>query len=524
MPLEPRGGLREDVAAMVATHGRRPLAVLPDGTLTYAQAWDGARSLAAALQARGAGEGTVVAACCENGTALLTTWLASIVMGAVFLPVNGLLRGDALERVLHEPRARFVVCDRHRHDELAAVREQLPDLRDVVVHGVRPVGSEVGLDAILAMSTNDTLPSLTDDDTLPAKLMFTSGSTGVPKGVIWSRRCEAAWARAYARELVVLEPGDAAYTCLPMTHVTCQGTVMASLLNGGTAHVDARFEPFSFWPRVRGADARVFTFVGTIVATLVRRARRPDDADNPVRRVVGAATPARHWTEFEERFGVEIVETWGQTESAGCWFGPRALPMRPGTVGFPSERCQARLVDDDGVDVTTGTAGHLLLRPTTPHLMFDRYLGDNAPGPWNDGGWYQTGDVLRQSGDGAYEFLGRTRDVIRRHGETIAPSLIEEVAVEHRTVSEAVALAVPDPDADGEDAIRLCLVGADGGAPDVDDLVRFLRGRLPRLLWPRFISIHEQFPRTETTRVRRAELRRESSPVWDVKGGHWLPA
>ncbi|HEY8676998.1 MAG TPA: AMP-binding protein [Candidatus Dormibacteraeota bacterium] len=516
--------LRDDVAAMAAVMADQPLAKFPDGTLTYADAWERGQQLAATLIGRGHGEGSVVATCCGNGTALFTTWLAALAMGAVFMPVNGLLRGEALVRVLREAGVSAVVCDRHHHDELASMRDRLPALVDVIVDGVRPFRGELGITAILASPSRAPLPALTADDTLPAKLMYTSGSTGVPKGAVWSRRCESVWAHAYATELVTTAPGETAYTCLPMTHVTCQGTVMASLLNGGTAHVDARFEPFSFWQRVRDADACIFTFVGTILATLARRPPRPDDLDNPVRRVVGAATPVRHWSEFEERFGLEIVETWGQTETAACWFGPATMPMRPGSVGVPSERCQARLVDADGCDVPRGSAGQLLLRPSEPQLMFDRYLDDRETGSWNTGGWYETGDVLRRGDDGAYEFLGRQRDVIRRHGETIAPSLIEEVAIDHPAVQEAVALAVPDPDAEGEDAIRLCLTGIDGVAPDVDQLVRFLHERLPRLLWPRFISVHDEFPRTETTRVRRAALRSQAGVVWDLKARRWVPA
>jgi crotonobetaine/carnitine-CoA ligase len=348
--------------------------------------------------------------------------------------------------------------------------------------------------------------------------MYTSGTTGTPKGVLWSRHCEATWASAYVG-LLGIDEGEGAYCCLPLFHVTCQGTVLGTLLRGGRLTVDARFSAFRFWSRIREADAAVFTFVGTILSVLAKRAPRPDDADNPVRRILGAAAPVDLWREIERRFDVEIVETWGQTETASCWTSPAQLPQRPGTVGRANERWEARIVDDEGEEVGPGAVGELWMRPRQAHVMFEGYVGPEGvtDEAWTPDGWYRTGDLLVRDHDGDFAFRGRLREAIRRRGEMIAAGEIEAAALSHPEVLEAAAVGVPADDW-GEEEVKLCVVlGPDGGISP-PELVAFLAERLPRFMVPRYVDVRAEMPKTPSTRVQKYRLSAEGAAgAWDAR-------
>ncbi len=523
--------VRDLLEARAMEHGERTFAILPDATLSYRDLDDLADRIALVLLDLGFGAGDIVMVRAPNGWATMAAWFGCNKLGAVYLPLNALLTGEPLRQVMAHSRGRIVIVDHTLVEDVEAVREGLPDLTTVIVAG-GPQGKHLRLEDLLDRSAGGLVPALVDDVAAPTKLMYTSGTTGVPKGVLWSRHCEMVWARSYGDELLPIEAGEAIYCCLPLFHVTCQGTVLATLWRGGRITIDSGFELLSFWRRIRDADAVMFTFVGTILSGLARRPATASDADNPVRRVLGAAAPVDRWRQIEDRFGLQIAETWGQTETASCWSWPaRGLPQKPGTVGEPSDRWDARILGEDGSDQPPGRAGELWIRPREEHVMFEGYLGADGPSAptrevWDDEGWYRTGDLLAWTEDGELAFIGRDRDAIRRAGEMIAPSFIEEAAITHPGIVEAAAVGVPADDG-VEEEVLLCVVGATDATEPLDpaEIAKFLASVLPAYLVPRWLRILDDLPKTPTTRVRKFELRAlGTAGAWDVRRKRWAPS
>jgi len=519
------GTLREIIEDRAADLGSSPFLVLADGRFSYAEIDELANRTANALAGLGATSGDIVMARCGNATPMVATWFGCNKLGAVFMPVNPLLTGEPLRRVMAHAGAKLAVCDQQLMPELTEIRAGLPALETIVVAretgGSRPPGTR-SFDALVEAASSSRPPPLADDPDAPTKLSYTSGTTGTPKGVLWSRACEATWARCYGDELIPIAPAESTYSCLPLSHITCQGTMLATLWRGGRITVDDGFDPFGFWNRVRRAEASVFTYVGTLLSVLGRRPERAGDADNPVWRVLGSAAPIELWRDIERRFGLEIAETWGQTETASCWSRPETMPQRPGSVGRPAPRFESRIMSPDGIELDPGHSGELWIRPHEPHVMFEGYL---APGggtasvsreSWTEDGWYRTGDVLVRHQDGELSFVHRQREAIRRRGEMIPAGEVEEAALSHAGVAEAAAVGVVADDG-VEDEIKLCVVAQPGETLDPVDLHAHLCQRLPRFMQPRYVEVRAELPKTPTTRVQRYRLSDEGvANAWDA--------
>lgn len=525
------GTLRGIIEDRAAALGSLPFLVMPDGQLSYADTDELANRTANALAGLGVAPGDIVMARCGNATPMVATWFGCNKLGAVFMPVNPLLTGEPLRRVMAHAGAKVAVCDRQLLAELAEIRAGLPALRTILVAretghapgvrvskaGLRPDGT-YSFDALVEAASSSLPPPFDEDPGAPTKLSYTSGTTGTPKGVLWSRACEATWARCYGEELITIAPGESTYCCLPLSHITCQATVLATLWWGGRITVDDGFDPFGFWNRVRRAEASVFTYVGTLLSVLGRRPERPGDADNPVWRVLGSAAPIELWRDIERRFGLEIAETWGQTETASCWTWPASMPQRPGTVGRPASRFESRIVGPDGVELSPGLSGELWIRPHEPHVMFEGYLSPAGVTreSWTEDGWYRTGDVLVRHEDGELSFVGRQREAIRRRGEMIPAGEVEEAALRHPAVAEAAAVGVVADDG-VEDEIKLCVVPESGETLNPAELHAYLCERLPRFMQPRYVEVRPELPKTPTTRVQRYRLTDEGvAKAWDA--------
>jgi len=233
---------------------------------------------------------------------------------------------------------------------------------------------------------------------------------------------------------------------------------------------------------------------------------------------MGSAAPADRWTEFERRFDLTLEDVWGQTETASCWTRPTPGTVRPGTVGHPTDRWEARVMTSEGREASVGETGELWMRPGQPNVMFAGYFGESGGLPLDTDGWYHTGDLLSPDSDGDLVFRGRLRESIRRRGEMIAPAAIESVAHRYPAVGEAAAVGVPAEDG-VEDDILLCVVPHEGETSvDHAKLHAFLQAELPAFMVPRYLRVLPELPKTPTTRVRRHVLSAEGhTGSWDSR-------
>jgi crotonobetaine/carnitine-CoA ligase len=460
-----------------------------------------------ALLGLGVEPGAKVALMLPNGPEFVACWLALACLGATLVPINTRLKGDLLDYQLGHAEVDLAVVGARQLASFEAAGPPRPRGPSIVAGAeTEPPPGWLRLENLLESAAGGSPPRIELPPDGLAMIMYTSGTTGRPKGVQIGRQAQLKHGLNYT-ELLGIQPAETAYVYLPLFHVTAMGSTLGSLLGGASVALDDGFNPFGFWERTRRYRAVVFTFVGSVLAMLYHRPPRPDDPDNPVRRAVGAATPTWLWRDFERRFGLEIVETYGQTEMAALWFMPPLPSRKVGTVGLPVPgRFEARIVAKDGRELPAGERGEIAIKPADPGDMMSGYYRDpesTAAAPRSDG-WYYTGDLGVRDAEGYYTYLGRLKDCIRRRGENIAAFEIERVVNGLPGVVESAAVGVPSEL--GEEDVKLCVVPRPESRLQPHHIWAQCRARLPSFMVPRWIQIRTALPRTATERVRKPDL------------------
>ena len=523
--MDPETPLWRALKARLEQHPDRPALRFGDLLYTYAELGAGIERSARALAEAGVSQATHVGLMMANCPEFICVWLAAARLGACLVPLNTRLKGEILAYQIEHAAVDVLVADSIHKAVVEQVSPRVP-----LLDPPPRVGEGWGRGLINLTpnpfprrerkpSAPPTVAEGLGAESGPALIIYTSGTTGRPKGVAIGRQAQLKHGMHY-RELLGLEDEETAYVYLPLYHVTAMGSTLGTLLSGGSVALENGFNPFGFWARTRRYDARVFTFVGSVIAMLHSRPQRKDDAVNPVRRAVGAATPARLWRSFEQRFGVDIVETYGQTEMASLWLMPPPEGARVGTVGKPpAGRFEARVVDERRMSLPPGTRGELAIRPADPGDMMQGYYGDQSasqaamPGD----GWYYSGDLAIRDADGYFRYAGRLKDCIRRRGENISAFEIEQVVNAHPAVLESAAVGVPA--ASGEEELKLCVVPRPAMSLQPPELLSFCRDRLPDFMVPRYIELRQSLPRTATERVCKADLAAEGiANCWQARG------
>jgi crotonobetaine/carnitine-CoA ligase len=481
----------------------------PDGIeLTYGQVRDQALRLRDRYAEAGYGHGHRVALLLENRPEFVVHWLALNALGCSIVPINPDYRHDELLYQMDHSEADLAVSIASRVGSLEAVgRERARPL---------PVVSAEAVPA--ALPRPGPAPRVgTPDLATECGLLYTSGTTGRPKGCILTNlyylNC-GGWYRDLGG-LVRFERGrDRVYNPLPLFHVNCQGiTAMAVILSAGCLILPERFSPARWWRDIVATRATIVHYLGVVPPLLLNQPPSPDDRAHRVKFGVGAGVEPQLHEAFETRFGFPLVEVWGMTETGRLYADsrePRQITTR--AFGRPAGDLQARVVDDHEAEVPQGTEGELVVRwggPEGPrHGFFAGYLKnpEATAEAWR-GGWFHTGDVVTQAADGMLHFVDRKKNIIRRSGENIAAAEVEATLQAHAAVAQVAVLAVPDELR--EEEVMACVVPMAGVTPDrtlAHTLVDWCRERLAYFKAPGWILFVPSLPTTGTQKVQKTQI------------------
>ncbi len=510
-----------DLATLIRTkaerNGDRPAARFLDREISYAALDRRSDRVAAGLADHGIARGDRIAALLYNTPEFLDLWFGAAKIGAVFVPLNTALKGDLLRYELDDSGAKGVVVDARLLEAYGPLRaaRRLP-AEWVVPAAGGPDEPADGLRPWAELEADRAAPAVPAPRPWePAAILYTSGTTGPPKGAIIPHEKPIRTATEIAARSR-LTPGAVLYTALPLFHCNAQEmTTLSALLNDLTAAYDERFHASTYWETAARLGATHVSLLISMVNVLFKQPPRPTDRTHSVRVALTAGTTREVWPEFERRFGLTIIELYGMTECGCTTLMNPPDRIRVGSVGTPLGFVEAEVVDDQDRPVPVGTRGELVVRPRSPYAMFLGYhqKADQTVEAWRNL-WFHTGDFVTRDADGYYYFIDRKKDVIRRRGENLAPYDVEQALNRHPAVFESVVVGVPSPL--GEEDVKAFVQLKPGQSVEARTLFEFCAERLPFFMVPRFIEFLDEIPKTANQKAQRYVLRqRRGGPEHD---------
>ncbi|MEO7008484.1 MAG: AMP-binding protein [Caldimonas sp.] len=490
------------------------LAVEAERAITFGGLATRCREVAALLRSHGIAGGDTVSLVMPNGLQTVELLLGALWAGVCVNPVNLLSQPSQMRYVLEHSDCRLVLVapewEERVREYLGAIGREI-ELVVVDPNGTALPGNGASTAASEALHATPVRALASASDAAPspdalALLMYTSGTTGVPKGVMLTQANLAANARAIGIEHG-LDASDRVLAVLPLFHINAFAvTMLAPLAHGGSLAIVPRFSATRFWDQAAATRCTWLNVVPTMIAYLLEGAAPPRAQTTPLRfcRSASAALAPEHLRAFEARFGIPVIETMGLTETVAPAFSNAREPAarKIGSVGHASG-CEARVIDPSFAPVPDGTTGELAIRG--PNVMRGYYKNEEATrASFTPDGWLRTGDLGHRDADGCFFVTGRIKELIIKGGENIAPREIDEALLAHPAVLEAAAVGIPDPHYGQQ--ILACVVLREGRACSEAELREFCERHLGRYKTPGVFRFVDALPRGPSGKVQRLKL------------------
>ena len=502
-----------------ARYAHKLLIASPTRSITYAQAPDIAARCAGRLASAGVQAGDRVIVFLPNCMDLIELWLGAAWLGAVLAPINTAFRGEQLRHALTVAEPALIVTDRqlleHLRDPIvlaaADTRIRVTDATDTTV-----LNSELTADPLPPLG--EPLAAHPAQPSDPLAILYTSGTSGPSKGVTCPH-AQFFWWGVLTGEALDITSDDMLFTVLPFFHTNPLNTIWQALLVGATFSFGERFSASRFWSQAREAGATVTYLLGAMVHILLKSPPGAEDRAHRIRVSLSPATPAELVEQFQQRFGIRLIDGYGSTET-NLVMSTVSGDYAPGTMGRVVSGFEVRIVDANDCDVPTGIPGELVVRHSEPFSVATGYFGnlEATTAAWRNL-WFHTGDRALRDERGIYHFVDRKKDAIRRRGENISSWEVEQALLSHPNISNTAVVGVP---ADvGEEDVMAFIVPHAGNIPEPDAVIRFLEQRIARFAVPRYLEFVDELPLTENGKIKKYVLKERgvSSTTWDRDQG-----
>ena len=470
-----------------------------------------AEAAAKVLAARGIGQGDRVGVMARNCDGHVVMLFALARLGAIMVPVNPEFGVEEAKYVLHHAEVSAVAATT---DTLEVARKAAAGLKTPAWFVSLDAAATDAplLDALIKAAPAVQLP-VAADAVATCLIVYTSGTTGFPKGAMHSQRNFVTGGEAFVQRMY-LQDDDRVMVVLPMFHINAMFySVAGTLAAGASMIIIPKFSASTFWQTAVDTGATEVNIIEAIGSILSARPRSEFRPEHRIARVYGVR--ASMDATFKNDFGIpHRIGGYGMTEIPGVTCNPFEGPQKLGSMG-PIGRhpdparpwAQCRVVDDEGRDLPDGEAGELWVK--TPIIM-QGYFRDpeQTKNAFHDG-WFKTGDLVKRDSDGYFYFISRKRDIIRRRGENIAAAELDRVVGEHPAVAEAGTIAVPSEL--GEDEIFVICALKPGATVTAQEIADWCRARLAPQKVPRFVAFVDELPHTPTHKIAKAQLREDKA-------------
>ncbi len=475
----------------------------PDEVRSYAQLAENGNRIAAELLRRGMRRGDRFGLMMRNHPAFVETMVAASLTGAIFVPIDPRTRGEKLAYFLRAAGCRGIVCADYCLPAVDAVRARAGALEWLLV---LETGEDVGAPAPgdvagaepLAACLAHAVPAVDfglEKPEDPLQIIFTSGTTGDPKGVVFPNARFGAF--GLLGHLVGYRPDERPYTGLSLTHGNAQAVTLGpSLAMGLRAVFSRRFTKSRLWDVCRRHGCTTFSLLGGMATAIYSEPPRPDDARNPVRFVISAGMPAALWADFERRFGVRIFEWYGAVEGGLAFHPIGAGPI--GSFGKPAPGLAMKILDEQDRECAPGEIGEICSRPASGEAAAVEYHGNAAASAAKTrGGWLRSGDMGWRDEQGWLFFSHRKGGGIRHNGDFVHPGFVEKVIAELPCVDDVFVYGVPAASgAPGEKDVVAAVVATPGVLFSAAAIFTACREQLESNFVPAFVQVVDEIPKT----------------------------